>query len=97
VGLKRGSLSLVNKIQELLGRNSNGVGLESENTAALTAKVGTNLAGNRRSLGRTVRPSFLSSQLPSICTPFYCRQPSVVPYKTTGKLTYFKIFEFVRF
>jgi hypothetical protein len=33
VGLERGPLSLVNTIEELLGRNNNGSGLETENTA----------------------------------------------------------------
>jgi hypothetical protein len=33
VGLERGPLSLVNTIEELLGRNSSGCGLKSEITA----------------------------------------------------------------
>jgi hypothetical protein len=43
VSLERGPLSLVNSIEELLGRNSSGSGLES-----LSAKDGTNFADKRR-------------------------------------------------
>jgi hypothetical protein len=63
VGLERGPLSLVITIEELLGRNSSGYGLENRDygcraSAALTMrhpsiqKVGTNFADKRRLLGR---------------------------------------------
>jgi hypothetical protein len=63
VGLERGPLSLVSTTEELLGRNSSGSGLESENMAvgirhadhvepSIRKKVGTNFADKRRSLGR---------------------------------------------
>jgi hypothetical protein len=61
--LEQGPLSLVNTTEELLGRNSSGSGLEIEKKAVgirwrlprdtpLSAKVGTNFAEKRRSLGR---------------------------------------------
>jgi hypothetical protein len=63
MGLERGPLSLGSTIEELLGRNNSGTGLEFENTAvgirradhvtpALSAKVGRNFAGKRRSFDR---------------------------------------------
>jgi hypothetical protein len=63
VGPERGPLSLVSTIDELLGRNSSGSGLENREYCSrdplrwprdtlYTTKVGTNFANNRRSLGR---------------------------------------------
>jgi hypothetical protein len=63
VGLERAPLSLVSTVEELLGRNSSGSGLENRDydrrrSAALSPgqssirKVGTNFVDNRRSLGR---------------------------------------------
>jgi hypothetical protein len=63
VGLERGPLSLVSATEELLGRNSNGSGLESREYSHRDSsrwprgtlypqKVGTNFAGKRWSLGR---------------------------------------------
>jgi hypothetical protein len=63
VGLQRGLLSLVSTTEELLERKSSGSGLETEITSVgdssrrlrdtpLSAKVGTNFADKRRSLGR---------------------------------------------
>jgi hypothetical protein len=62
VGLKRGPLSLVSAIEELLERKSSGSGLESQDYChkdpshwprgtPLSAKVGTNFADKPRSLG----------------------------------------------
>jgi hypothetical protein len=63
MGLERGALTLVSKIEELLERNSSGSGLEMEIMAVgirradyektpLSAKVGTNFADTWQSLGR---------------------------------------------
>jgi hypothetical protein len=62
VGLERGPLNLVSTNEELLGRNSSCSGLVTQNTAVgircadhatpLSAKVGTNYADKRQSLGR---------------------------------------------
>jgi hypothetical protein len=62
VALERGSLSLVNTIEELFAKNSSDSGLEIENmaleirhadhTTPLSTKVGINFADKRRSLGR---------------------------------------------
>jgi hypothetical protein len=63
VGLKRGLLSLMSTIEELLKRKSSGSGLENgdygrmnplcwRRNTSLSAKVGTNFADKRRSLGR---------------------------------------------
>jgi hypothetical protein len=63
VGLERGPLSLVSKIEELLGRKSSGCGLENleygrrdpshwPRDTPLSAKVGTNFADKLRSLCR---------------------------------------------
>jgi hypothetical protein len=63
VGLERGPLSPVNTTEKLLGRNSSGSGLETENTAvgirnadhvaaSIFKKVGTNVSDKQRSLGR---------------------------------------------
>jgi hypothetical protein len=63
VGLERGPLSLVSTIEELLGRNSSGSGLESREYGRRDSsrwprgthyqqQVGTNFAYKRRSLGR---------------------------------------------
>jgi hypothetical protein len=61
VDLERGPLSLVSTIEELLGRNSSGSGLESREygrrdplsrpRGTLSAKVGTNFVDRRRSVG----------------------------------------------
>jgi hypothetical protein len=62
VGLKRGPLSLVSTIEELLERKSSGSGLEAENmalgirhadhVAPSICKFGTNFEDRRLSLGR---------------------------------------------
>jgi hypothetical protein len=61
VGLERSLLSLVSTIEELLGRESSGSGLESRKygcrdplprDTSLSGKVGTNFADKGRSLGR---------------------------------------------
>jgi hypothetical protein len=59
VGLERGPLSLVSKIEELLGRKSSGFSLKNLKygrrglrDTRLSAKVGTNLTDKRLSLGR---------------------------------------------
>jgi hypothetical protein len=64
VGLVRGPLSLVSTIEELLGRENSGSGVETDNKAVeilhavhvapLSPKVGTTFADKRRSLGRYV-------------------------------------------
>jgi hypothetical protein len=63
VGLERGPLSLVSTIEELLGRESSGSGLEIleygrrdpsrwPRDTPLTAKIGTNFVDKLRTLGR---------------------------------------------
>jgi hypothetical protein len=53
VGLQRGPLSLVSTIVEILERESCGSGLEIRDYCHRgSAKVGTNFADKRRSLGR---------------------------------------------
>jgi hypothetical protein len=63
VGLERGPLSLVSTTEELLGRKSSGSGLENRDygikdpprclrDTPISAKLGTNFADKRRSLGR---------------------------------------------
>jgi hypothetical protein len=63
MGLKRGPLSLVSTIGELLERKSSGWGLEDRDygltdpsrpprDTSLSAKVSTNFADKQRSLGR---------------------------------------------
>jgi hypothetical protein len=64
VGLERGPLSLVSTNEELLGRKSSSSGLENREygrrdpssrprvTLYISAKLGTNFADKRRSLGR---------------------------------------------
>jgi hypothetical protein len=63
VGLERGRLSLVTTIEELLGRKSSGSGPEIREYGRrdpsswpcgtlLSAKIGTNFADKRQSLGR---------------------------------------------
>jgi hypothetical protein len=63
VGLERGPLSLVSTTEEVLGRNSSGSGLETENTAvgirhadhvapSIRKKVDANFTDKRRSLGQ---------------------------------------------
>jgi hypothetical protein len=65
VGLERGPLRLMNITEELLERKSSGSGLENREygrgdpphclrDTPLLAKVGTNLADKRRSLGRYI-------------------------------------------
>jgi hypothetical protein len=58
MGLEQGPFSLVSTIEELLETKSSDSGLGTENTAVgilhvdLSAKVGTNFADKRRSLGQ---------------------------------------------
>jgi hypothetical protein len=65
VGLERDPLSLASTIEKLLGRRSSGSGLESrkygrrERHADHVAKVGTNFADKRWSLGRTKATVFV--------------------------------------
>jgi hypothetical protein len=68
VGLERGPPTLVSTIEELLGRKNSGSGLETEITAVrdpprrsrdapVSAKVATNFAAKRGSLGRHSSPA----------------------------------------
>jgi hypothetical protein len=77
MGLERGPLSLESTIEELLGRNSSGFGLEIRRfghwrTVALTTRrpllttVGTNLADKRRSFGRYKATEFVFDILSGI-------------------------------
>jgi hypothetical protein len=61
VGLEWGPLSLVSTIEELLGRKSSGYGPENRDYGSrirhadhVAAKVGTNFADKRSSLGRYI-------------------------------------------
>jgi hypothetical protein len=74
VGLEQGPLSLVSTTEELLQRKSSGFGLENREydrrypprwlrDTPLSAKVGTNLANKRRSLGGLVRPRAEATEL----------------------------------
>jgi hypothetical protein len=51
VGLERRPLILVSTIEELLGRNSSGSGLENRYYGRRRSAVGTNFTDKRRSLG----------------------------------------------